>query len=495
MAVPPRELTVTYAGLTFGGASARQITDYTIHEEEYERGYFEFEFVTSAATAAAFATEVIAVRNALRQPRQDLEVTQESQTLLSRKHSNNTGLNTTPTITKDGDPADTGRSRHFRARISYGLPADNVSTNFRRWSTVNVNYDAARVRTVTISGSYTANSTDGTTGSIAQYLAQIAAYATTVLSGIDGSATWEKIEEPQVTRDETDKVTDFSVSYLEIIHNQATGTTNDADLVNPTLVITRERMAPGDSAGISIRFGSQSGGLTAPGVGGNTVAEITVITPGDGAGTAGRATVLTLSYTVSVDYTRTTNLTSKWVNTIRPFLIAEARSVAQGGVILIEERPNFGDLYRNVFSATMVFHAYASTILSQRIEVSDSTSYGKRLAGVWSGDPFDYYEYPGPAVRLKTINEKREEVTTETDAGKFVQRLVILRPVPMGTGEDSKWVVVSRRPLAAVLKKGLPGATTANVAEVQIETVLQYRNKKSPSIANAGGITGGGTAT
>lgn len=494
MAVPPRELSITYNGLTFGGSSARQITEYSIHEEEYTRGHFEFEFVTSAATEAAFATEIIAVRNAFRTPRQDLVVTQGSATLLSRKHSDNTGLNTTPTITKDGDPADTGRSRHFRARVDYELPADNVSTNFRRWSTVNVNYDASRVRIVTIAGTYTANSSDGTTGSYSQYGAQIAAYATTVLSGIDASATWEKIEEPQVTRDETDKITEFSVSYREIIHNQATGVVNDAAIIRPSIVITRERMTPGDSAGISIRFGSSSQGLTAPGVGGDTVAEIGIINPGGGTNVAPqRPTILTVTYTASIDQDQTTNIPAKWTSTIKPFLISEARSVAGTGVILVEERPNFGDLYLNQFSATMVFHSYTSTILSQRIEVSDSTSYGKRLAGVWSGDPFDYYEFPGPAVRLKTIVEKREEVTAETDASKYVNKLIILRPVPMGTGEDSKWVVMSRRPLAAILKKGLVGATTANVADVTIETVMQYRNKKAPSIANAGGVTGGTT--
>jgi hypothetical protein len=486
------ELSVTWQGLTFGGSSARQIDGYTIHEEDYERGYFEFSFITTAATDAAFATEIIAIRDAFRDPRGDLVVTQNGSTLLSRKHSDNTALNTFPTITKDGDPADTGRSRHFRARIEYGIPADNVGTSFRRWSTVNVEYDPSGRRIVTISGTYTANSSDGTTGSFAQFLAQLATYAATVTSGIDSGATFEPVGRPSVTRDETDKITDFVAVYKEILANQANGTLNDSAIVDPMLVITRERTAPGDSAGSSVKFGSTGTSLVGGGSG-STVAELPTTPPAGGVALdVQRPTVMTLSYSCIIDSTVTKDLSGKWTSTIRPFLIAQAQAYAGGGVILIDEKPNFGDIYNNRFSAVMVFHTYLTTIISQRVEVSDAVHPGKELRKVWSADPYEYYEFSKGGIRLKTIVETREEQTTETDANKFVERLVNMAPVPQGTGADGKWVVMSRTPKAASLKRGLPGASTVNIAEVTIETTMQYRNKKFPSVANAGGVTGAG---
>lgn len=487
-----RELSVVYNSVTFGGSTARQIDGYTIHEEDYERGYFEFEFVTSASSEAAFATELATVRDALRDPRADLVVTQGSATLLSRKHSDNTALNTFPTIIKDGDPADTGRSRHFRARIEYGIPADNVGTNFRRWSTINVEYDPSGRRTVTISGTYTANSSDGTTGSFAQFLAQLATYAATVTSALDATATFEPVGRPSVTRDETDKITDFVAVYKEILANQANGTLNDSAIVDPQLNVTRERTSPGDSAGSQIRFGTTGISLVGGGSG-STVAELPTTPPVNGvAGDVQRPTVMTLNYSCIIDSTVTKDLLGKWTSTIRPFLIAQAQFHADGGVVLIDEKPNFGDIYMNRFSAVMVFHTYLTTIISQRVEVSDSVHPGKNLRKVWDGDDFSYYEFKKGGVRIKTIVETREEQTTETDANKFVERLVNMAPVPQGTGNDSKWVVMSRTPKAPILKRGLPGAAQVNIAEVTIETVMQYRNKKFPSVANAGGVTGAG---
>src|SRR3989304_44511 len=112
-----RELSIVYGGVTFGGATDRQITEWIKEEDSFDAGWLEFEFITVAATEALFKTEVDAVRDALRKPRQDLTVVQGAVTTLSRKQSDNTGFDANPHITKDGDPADTGRSRHFRVRI------------------------------------------------------------------------------------------------------------------------------------------------------------------------------------------------------------------------------------------------------------------------------------------------------------------------------------------------------------------------------------------
>lgn len=486
-----RELQVTYAGETFGGSSARLIDGWTIVEKDYTTAAFEFSFITTAASAAAFATECAAVEAAFRTPRGNIVVTYGGSTLLSLSQSVNTGLDASPSIIKQGDVADTGRSRYYKVRIEFGLPADNVGTSFRRFSTISVEYSPTRRRTVSIDCTYTANSTDGTTGSFAQYRAQIDAYAVTVLAALDASADFERIGEPVVERNETDKVTNARAVYKEILKNQSTSSTDDSAIVDPVLTITRHRMAPGDSQGTSIGIGSSGTGTTSPGVGGNTVAETPTQTGGGLSGTVQRPTVLTIAYTCGIDSTVTTDIKNKWQSTIRPLLIQQAGAYGGGGVILIEEAPDFGDLYENRFSARMTFHVYSATILSQRITVKDVTSYGKILKAIWTGNPYDYYEYPGPAVRLKTITEEREEVTSDSDANAYVEKLVRSSAIATGLANADKWLVVSRGPGAPVMKRGLDGAAQVYVATCTIETVLQYRNKKSPSVANAGGLHGG----
>lgn len=488
-----RELQVVYASTTFGGSSARQIDGFTVIEKDYTTAAFEFSFITSAASAAAFATETAAVEAALRKPRQDLVVTLGASTLLSLKQSDNTGFDANPTIIKQGDIGDTGRSRFYHVRIEFGLPADNLSLNFRRFSTINVDYSGERQRTVTITGTYTANSTDGVTGAFATYLANAPTYFTSVLTGIDATASWDKLGEPQVERNETDKIVNFTVIYKEILINQSLGTLNDTALIDPTFSIVRDRIAPGDSPSTAAGVGGGGGFSTGSG-GVDTGVMVGGGNPGNTVTSSIRPTILTANYTVGIDSTvikGLQNMMDRWTNTIRPLIIQQVGIAAGGGVILIEEAPDFGDLYRNRFSATMTFHNYTSSILSQRITISDQTNEGKTLRFVWSGDDYDYYEYKTGKVRLKTITEEREEVTGISDTNAYVDTLVKNNPIPVGVTNPDKWTVLDRTPKAAVLKKGLQGGDQPNVAETVIVTVMQYRNKKGASTANAGGIIGG----
>jgi hypothetical protein len=490
-----RELTVTYGGVAFGGSSARQIDSWTVVEKDYTTAVFEFSFITSASSAAAFATECTTVEDAFRKPRQDLTVVQGASTLLSLKQSDNTGFDANPSIVKQGDMADTGRSRFYHVRIEFGLPANNLSLDFRRFSTVNVDYSPERQRTVTITGTYTANSTNGTTGSFATYLANAPTYFTSVLTGIDNAATWEKIGEPQVERNETDKVTNFTVVYKEIIYKQSSAGLDDSGLVDPTFVITRNRIGPGDSESSSIGFGSGSVSGATDFSGGEGHATVVGVPPGTQTGSTNiRPTVMTVNYTTGIDQTvikGLENMLDKWTNTIRPFIISQVAVAAGGGVIIMEESPNFGDLYKNQFSASMTLHNYSSTIISQRITVSDQTNEGKTLRYVWDGDAYSYYEYTAGKVRLKTITEEREEATGIPDTNTYVETLVRNNPVPTGIANPDKWTVLDRTPKAAVLRRGIDGGDQPYVAETVIVTVMQYRNKKAPSTANAGGVTGG----
>ena len=506
MTAATRELSITYAGLTFGGSSAREITGWTLHEEDYDSGWFEFEIVTTAASEAAFVTEINAIRDAFRKPRQDLVVTLGSTTKLSRKHSDNTALDTMPRVIKDGDPADTARSRHFRLRVDYGLPADNVSTNFRRWSQINVEYTPSRLRVVTITGEYTANSSNGSTGAFAQYRAQVSSYITTVTAAIDSGATWELVSEPQVERNETNKVCRFTVTVKEVVYKQSLSATDDAEIVDPQMIVSRERVSPGDSVAggfsfggviISSQFNAGPNGNTSGGGRPTGVMEPagTVSAPGGTAEAVERPTRIRITYSCGIDATKSKDLRGIWESKIKPFLVSEAKSLAQTGIVIESEDPGI-DKVNNRINATLECISYRSAVIEQRITVRDHTQFGIRLRPVTTPNPYDYYEYPGPAVRQRTVTIELQKIVTSPRPETELDALVIeLSNQVTGLADSQKWAPMTNEPAVAVLRKGLAGGTTVYIADIRIERVAQRRNKKSGSVANAGGVTGSSLAT
>lgn len=480
-----RELTITYGAFQVGGATSRQITGFTSVERGYERSSIEFSFVTTATTAAAFATEVDAIEDAFRTPRLALTVVQGSSTLLSFSQTDNTGFDADPKITKRGDPGDTGRSRHYTVRIEFGEPADNVSTNYRRGSTITIEYSPSRRRTVTISGAYTATSAG--TASRAQYLAEIAAYATSVLAAIDSTNDiWEKTSEPQVDIFETDKVCNFTVVYKEIVYNQSTGGLNHAAIVDPILIISREKEAPGDSIGIGANISAPaSGGSTTQGGG-------FIVGAGSGQST-NRPTVINVTYSCSVDKTVTTDLSALWLSAVRGAILFALFDVNDGSSpILVEEKPSF-DFYENKIAATMKFLVYSTNIFEQRIQVSDSTQYGRVLVPLLSSKLAEFYDYPGPVIRTRKIVEERKQIVPTANADVTVSSLVKFPKASVSGFGDIKeiqnWIVVSRVPTSVNLVQGISTGAQKTIAEITIETILQYRIKRAPSTNSAGGVT------
>lgn len=483
--MPTQELTITYGSYSVGAATGRLITGWTRSFDEYETAWIEFEFILTAATDALFATGIAAARAAYREPRLALTVTQNGESLLSLSQSANTGFDAAPSIVKDGDPADTGRSRHFKVRIEFGRPADNVSTSFRRYSTVTVEYLPSRQRRVTISGVYTANSTDGTTGSFAQYRAQIDSYATTVLSGISSTASFERVGEPNVTRNETDKVTNFSAVYLEILYRQG-GSTDIDWVVDPVLTVTIEREAPGDSTSgrLSVAAGS--------GTSGGTIAAPSTSNQGD---TVERPRTIMLNYSCAVDYTIVAGdaIQSKYQSVLRTFLVAQGVSAfGTGSVVLVSEKPGW-DKYTSRLTVEMRFLAYRTNITKMRVTVNDDTDYARVLVGVYSKDVFEYYDYPGSAIRLRTVEEEYEQRVGTSNAGSIVDGLV-KGPGSVAMGYGSNWVMRRRFPKTFIERVGIPGGGGTGqqyIAHVTVITILQFRKRlSSTKAASAGQITG-----
>lgn len=515
-----RDWQIQYGSFYVGGSQAptRQIDGEIRHnlDNNFETTVVEFDFITTATTDAAFTTETKACEDAFRIPRQDFIWTQGGSTKLSLKQSDNTGLDCNPTITKSGDPADTGRSIKYHVRLEFGRPADNMTEaaipKGLRYDTITISYSPSRQRTVTYDGIFTAYSGNG---SYEQYLAQITAYCSAANTAIDANASWEKISEPKVDKNISDKFSNFTVVFKEVIANQGVNARDVAELVDPIMFIDVERFSwdssddSGFQAGIGTN-GTQTGQTGFSGTGaqgnagplGNTTGGTTDVTQVMG-GTGPTLTsqqgvekpwIINVSYSVSVDKTVTTDLVTEYKNVIRPMLLAAAKSSASGaGLTLIEDKPEY-DAYYNRISVTMQFIAYLNSIIERHVTISDRTDFGVVLNGLWSSGAFDKYKWQGPGVKIRTILE--EFVAIDTYNGAVMAMINSLAGAPTDTVPETSlgtnWTLKTREPKGTSINRGLTdGGDVKYIASWAIETILEYGNFRTSNSATAGTVNGG----
>lgn len=250
-----RQMTVHYGSTTIDGSGGVHLHGEPPIRwvEKWDSGQVDFTLLVQADTAGALITAVQGVIDAFRAPRQDLLIKRGGTNELDRSFSTNKAFNHDPSVTKVGSPEDNGRMQLLAVSIKYGLPADKASLNGRRDSTISTAYDASGRRTVTIKGVYTAIGDD--TQASAQYAAEIAAYATAVLTAIDDDAAFELVPHDN-EHHETDQELQFTRVYRELLWPQLGDPDDDdvvfddPDLAEQELGITVRRSAPGDSEGL-----------------------------------------------------------------------------------------------------------------------------------------------------------------------------------------------------------------------------------------------------
>lgn len=372
-----RELVITYGGFVVGGSSERLLDEEPGQmriEKDFTSASVEFSFVIQKESEPDFAAEILVVEAAFRKPRQNFTIVQGASTLLSLSQSANTGFDADPQILKFDDIGNTGRSRVYTVRIEFGLPADNVGTAGRQSSVIAVEFDAQRIRTVTISGVYTALAG---AQARAQYDAEIAAYTTSVLTGLGG--TYERIAE---TADnfETDKNLEFSQTFRELVFEQADGAPLDnATIVSQVFRVRRTSIAPGDSD---------------PLLGNDAV----------------RLVEFVATYEASIDATLSTDLVGLWDDTILPFIVSQIENIAGGSIALTEIEPTFG-FDENTISARVVFlTATESGLLEFERTEETLLNEGKVFIPAWTGNRLSKFMYRGPATIQQTVTARGKEL-------------------------------------------------------------------------------------
>lgn len=362
-----RTFAITYGSYVVGSSgtdSEVRLTDKITMDQSYTDVTVTFEVIVLGSSVANFQTVEGDLIAAFTKPDQALTVAVGGVTRYTFSQSSNTGFNAQPSIEKLGGVEDTDRSARYRIRITQGLPADLSGKDGRQSASVSVSVDPSGIRTVTISGAYTALSTNSAR---AQYEASIATYVAAVKSALSVT-DWELVGRPTEEDDDNGKLLQFSRVYREIIHNQGVGTADVSGIVSPRLRIRRTDGATNDTTEL---------GQTEP------------------------LTRLDLSYTCHVDWSVSTDLPAFYASTIRPHLINEANTIAGTQVIVLNESPNY-DLDTNRVYVDMDLQADTGTgLFAASVETEDVVSSGEVRFVVWSGDPFHRDVYQGPKTHIR----------------------------------------------------------------------------------------------
>ncbi len=417
-----RTFQVNYGGYVVGLSgddSEVKPTDKFRMDQDYTTVSCTFEVIVLGASASAFQSAEAALIAAFTKPDQALTVTLGGSTRLTFDPSSNTGFNAQPGIEKLGGVEDTDRSARYRITVAMGLPADLSGKDGRQSSSVAVTVDPAGIKTVTLSGVYTALSSNSAR---AQFESAIATYVAAVKSTLS-ITDWELVGRPTEEDDDNGKVLRFSRVYRELIHNQGIGTVDVAGIVNDRLRIRRNDGATNDTTEL---------GQTEP------------------------LRSLSLSYTCFVDRGTSTDLDGFYESTIRPHLINQATDIAGTGVIVTDETPTF-DIAANRVYVDMRLEADTGTgLLAATVETEDIVSSGEVRFVLWDGNPFrrDVYQGPQSHVRRRRKSILRRSGLSNT----------IADDVPAGFRENSLVRKVQTRTL---------GRTTDSTLDLEFVVISQ----------------------
>jgi len=458
-----RTLSLVYGSLTTGGASAAtfNIDGYPSYSERRDTDAISasvsWTIIVSGATTAALAANVATLQSAMTNPFQRFQWKEGSSTFIDWNPSNDSGFNAAPHVELIGGPPDTGLTRRYRCSVSVGLPADGNSG--RVSSSVRIVYDKSDIRTVTFAVDYTAQ---GGTGALANAQAKLPTFAASVLSGLGG--TYEKLGSGDFDRDDQDKLCSASIQYREINYDQSAAGTDLASVVDHAVTFQRTTTGPGDS-------------------------------PGGPYGQAKRLVEAVGAYSANVDSTATKDLKALWENTLRTYVINQAKTnLGLSTVAVIEDAPTY-DKTGNIINCRLRIFGVASGTKAFEYRVSQTRreNPGALIRRTWDGRYTGIvYEGPATTVRTTTITAVLNQTTGIASVDGMGQLVAGASGNAPGTGvvpppKKSGWIrnegVPSYTPLSYGVP-GLPGPIPATLFNHTItETWIQGSRGQSTSVA------------
>lgn len=335
MAAITDPLTITYGSRSVGGS-----TDYMLHrpyviDKSHDSLSLVFTVVVRSSSYSDLQSSCDALETDFRLRDKNLTISIDGNTW-TYTHGSNL-LNSTASLQKSGnEQTDRGFSRSYICRIEAGLPADD--NDGLRELHVDVRYESSRQKVVTMTGIYTAyNATGGPFTAVEAYTNDFDSEASTILTAIDNSATFELVDEGYV-RDRNTHTCEFSRQYVELLANQSDGTLDNTYVRDHRLMFTDLAQHPGS-------------GL-------NDVSAL-------------RRVVAT--YDCSVDIEQSTNPRNIYTTVVRPYLLSLFQTKFQPRQFGVETERTSTDETGSRISTAL-------TIVYEPAESSGIVSYTERLA-------------------------------------------------------------------------------------------------------------------
>jgi len=327
---------ISYGGTAVGGASdTYQLDGPYIIEKGWRTFRLTFEVVVVASDAATLRSLSETLERDFR--KRDKTLVIDTGSTVWTYTNNDDYFNPLATIVKSGDPEkDRGLSRSYLVTIEAELPSDGASDRGLLEIKSNVSFAASRQKTVTITGIYTA--TSSSSDSEANYLANADGECASILSGIDGSATFELVEE-DYDFDRNTANTVFMRQYVELLFNQSASSLDDSSIKDHQVRFTDLSQHPADS-----RDGIQ------------------------------RLRRVVGAYDCSLDIDNETDLKSVFENKVRPHIIATFRNNFSPVTFCIETRSINYDETAKRMSVSLQF-LYQKDGGEAVVEITQSMAY------------------------------------------------------------------------------------------------------------------------
>lgn len=371
-----REVSVTYGGLQLGGNStAYRLTDAFAFKISTDTISLQCSVIVQGTTESAFLTAESALLNVYNKPNGTLSVTLGVATRYTFSHAANTGMNARAEANKAGSMLDTGLSALYVVSIQMERPWDFTGDGGLRVASINCSTGPSNLRTLTVSGQYSATSgntalanyQNGSTGGEAVATAWKSTFAILNSDRISASAIPDKYN----------KACDFSHTYQEVAFAKTTSG-HVATFKDPRISYFARHH----------QFGAYSSAARQP-------IEVEV------------------TYAAVVCFTEPVNIEAldlkDFVKTnLDPKLFAYVRSVndATGPLCVLERRPSFSP-FDNQISVSYRMIVYPSSIIDQSVTVTDQADAGELLTPVWDNGEFSKEVQPAPRTwdRLITIDQ------------------------------------------------------------------------------------------
>lgn len=473
-----RELSIIYGSVTTGGASAATYNIDGWYSLSFERGLdsitatLAWDVIVKGSSASNLESNCDTLEQEFVKPYLRARVLLDGATGVDWNPSDDSGFNAQPKCEKVGGPPDSARARKYRCSVAVQLPADN--NNGRINSNVSVDFSKSDLRTVSFNATYTAQ---GGTGAYDNAQAKFGTFCSSILSSLGG--TYEILGTGTFDFDDQDKICNARAQYKEILYNQSSGGADQSAVVDHEVNFNLSEVAPGD-------------------------------TPGGPYGEARRLATITATYSCNVDFGVQTDLNSLWKNTLRPYLIQQARTIFQANIVAVTENGPSFNKSENTINCNLRMSAViqGATVFQYSVTQTRNENPGPTIIPVYDGNRYAKYVYEDIAetTRTTTINAVFSDI-------RGIQRIKGIRLAEgerqadgrVDFGETEGWVRTESQPTFRPVRMGLPGLTgfvdmteyTQIIKESWVEAPSSSggRYGRSPVRPSAGGGGSGSPAT